>query len=201
MTPLMAQETYERRKTMTRRLVKLRDPSATYSAFSDTGWPESMDEHGDWRQDPCPYGVPGDRLWVRESVARDESEDGQELLVYRGGGETWVADWASGTRVSKAKWKTDAGRGLCWKPNIHMPRWACRSVLEVVSRRVERLQDISEADAIAEGCNAHETRKGGGYSAKMLFAHVWEGIHGPGSWDLNPRVWVVQYKRLDGVQP
>lgn len=133
----------------------------------------------------CPYGQPGDRLWVREAWARDD-EDGQ--LMYR----------------------ADVGRDLCadaWRPSIHMPRWASRITLEVTAVRVERLQDISEADAQAEGvipkwepgCSGRLMDAFGGFSfrpAASAYAELWEQINGPGAWDANPWVWVVEFKRV-----
>ena len=94
---------------------------------------------------------------------------------------------------------------LHWKPSIHMPRWASRITLEVTGVRVERLQDISEADAIAEGVTGVSS---GGVTlftttgvncfqaAKDAYAALWELINGPGSWDANPWVWVVEFKRI-----
>jgi hypothetical protein len=82
-----------------------------------------------------------------------------------------------------------------WKPSIHMFRWASRITLEITGVRVERLQDISEADAIAEGCQcsgvpASLTNRG-------AFAKLWESINGTGSWDANPWVWVVEFRRCE----
>ncbi len=82
-----------------------------------------------------------------------------------------------------------------WTPSIHMPRWASRLTLEITSVRVERLQDISEADAIAEGVRGNAS---GPYGCEGLiedYADLWESINGPGSWDANPWVWVVEFKR------
>jgi len=80
-----------------------------------------------------------------------------------------------------------------WKPSIHMPRWASRINLEVVSVRVERLQNISEDDALAEGITLVER----GTSPVDQFKKLWESINGPGSWEANPWVWVVEFKRIE----
>lgn len=80
-----------------------------------------------------------------------------------------------------------------WRPSIHMPRWASRITLEVVGVRVERLQDISEEDAKAEGCALSADWKAFGVVA---FQQLWESINGPGSWDANPWVWVVEFRKL-----
>jgi len=141
----------------------------------------------------CPYGQPGDRLWVRETFYSDP-EDG--LLLFRADGGF------DGDQV-------DAG--LKWRPSIFMPRWASRLTLEITGVRVERLQDISEADAQAEGIE----RVGGEFSCtpwrnyrigrpdemrshcaarSRSYMTLWESINGPGSWAANPWVWVVEFK-------
>jgi hypothetical protein len=98
-----------------------------------------------------------------------------------------------------------------WKPSIHMPRWASRITLEVVSVRVERLQDISEEDAMSESIESWEERGvddaqdyyrdyvtgGHVYNAKDSFRSLWQSINGPGSWEANPWVWVVEFKRIE----
>lgn len=127
----------------------------------------------------CPYGQPGDRLRVREthSYAPDHDEPaGCARVLYA----------ADGERYGKLH------------PSIHMPRWASRILLEIVSVRVERLQDISEADAEAEGIDflrrvpdADET-----LTAKELYECLWESINGAGSWNANPWVWAIEFKRI-----
>ncbi len=93
------------------------------------------------------------------------------------------------------------------KPSIHMPRWASRLTLEITAVRVERLQDISEADAIAEGVERVGDRfkqympmfDGSAYNpalAKSSYSQLWESINGPGSWAANPWVWVVSFRRV-----
>ena len=84
-----------------------------------------------------------------------------------------------------------------WKPSIHMPRSASRITLEVTGVRVERLQNISEADAIAEGVK-NSLHLPGGRFARENFAHLWWTINGDGSWEANPWVWVVEFKRVEG---
>lgn len=90
-----------------------------------------------------------------------------------------------------------------WRPSIHMPRWACRIQLEIVSVRVERLQDINEADALAEGIPYRQAAdwmgRGGArrdFGPKDAYRTLWEQINGAGSWDANPWVWVVEFKRV-----
>lgn len=141
----------------------------------------------------CPYGQPGDRLWVRETVA--ETIGGQ--TVYRADASDEVA------REVKAF--------TGWTPSIFMPRWASRLLLEVTAVRCERLQDISEADAVAEGVE-FELVKGKQewfnyldewafeYFAKDSYATLWEKINGLQSWAANPWVWVVEFKVIDGKE-
>ena len=121
----------------------------------------------------CPYGKKKDRLWVRETWRQPEDHEDYERgdILY-----------AASERDASSK----------WKPSIHMPRWASRIFLEIVSVRVERLQDITETDAISEGCaNAYHPDFHTGQ-----FRELWESINGPGSWEKNPWVWVINFRRL-----
>jgi hypothetical protein len=139
--------------------------------------------------DECPHGKPRDRLWVRETWARpDRRADNLSPWIY-------AADYA-------------ARPLLRWKPSIHMPRWASRITLEITDVRVERLQDISEADAIAEGvvrdflegdkATLWRNYATSGTTICPVFSYqtLWESINGPGSWDANPWVWTINFKRL-----
>lgn len=120
-----------------------------------------------------PYGQPGDLLWVRETFGY--REDGR--LYYR-------ADQTLGQfNVDK------------WKPSIFMPRKLSRLTLRITNVRVERLQDISEADAQAEGCGAMVDYSNG-QTYRDEFKALWESINGPGSWDANPFVWVVEFETI-----
>ena len=127
----------------------------------------------------CPYGKPGDRLWVRETHM-----DLGGCLLYR-------AD--HGSEVERAS----CAPRQRWAPSIHMPRWASRITLEVTGVRVERLQGISDSDARAEGVDQDAAlsmacTRG---AARAAYSALWEQIHGPGSWDANPWVWVVEFRR------
>ena len=140
----------------------------------------------------CPYGVPGgDRLYVRETWAAPHAYDHLPPRLI-----------PQDARIHYAA--TEDRGGLLWRPSIHMPRWASRITLEVTGVRVETLQDISEADAVAEGCKPirPELVQDGlivrpGRSAVEEFRLVWEQIHGGGSWEKNPFVWVVTFRRID----
>lgn len=131
----------------------------------------------------CPYGQPGDRLWVREAFGVDD-EDGSILY------------WADPDTAQAAQHaKACEDRFPRCRPSIHMPRTACRITLEITSVRVERLHDISEADALAEGPAAHCDGPWHAYRS------LWTLINGPASWDANPWVWVVEFKRCPDLQP
>lgn len=131
----------------------------------------------------CPYGQPGDRLWVRETF-RDARNAGAGRVLYRATG-----DVACG-----------------WKPSIHMPRWASRILLEVTAVRVERLQEISEDQAKSEGVQKDHRMwfrsDEGGHAhpcAVDAFADLWCSINGAESWGANPWVWVVEFKRVEAA--
>lgn len=137
----------------------------------------------------CPYGVPGDRLWVRESWRTVWSSDEEPPRSFDASYRFWY----------EADAPHQDGYGKL-RPSIHMPRAACRLVLEVVSVRVECLMDISEADALAEGVDrevvAGYSRAGVGRAAAFAFRDLWTSINGGDSWDANPWVWVVAFKRI-----
>lgn len=155
----------------------------------------------------CPYGQPGDRLWVRETWAAAESPL-VEHTFFRADGEG-----QHGFQGPLSYWK----RQDKWKPSIHMPRWASRINLEVTGVRVERLNDIGAADAIAEGIEVFadglyrdyseplaasvkdDPRAGMCFEAVESYRTLWESINGTGSWDLNPWVRVVEFKRLEAA--
>lgn len=127
-----------------------------------------------------PYGQPGDRLWVRETWApHPDFPLSAQRAVYRADPEC----------------EHDVER---WRPSIHMPRPYSRILLEIVSVRVERLQDCSESDAVAEGI-PRDTGVGTQFcraDPRNGYRHLWESINGAGSWDANPWVWVVEFKRV-----
>jgi len=160
----------------------------------------------------CPYGQTGDRLWVRENGWERPYLSQRDL---REGADTWppyeydaepLMCWAEGEL-----------KGYGWKrrPSIHMPRWASRIDLEITGVRVERLQDISEADAIAEGIQRPEDMSRESIEAMDVWAEgaersafnalnqpvaqyrrLWEQINGSGSWAANPWVWCVEFRRI-----
>jgi len=158
------------RKTQTRRVVK---PQHIPAGVRTLRW-ENQDAAELQHSARCPYGVPGDRLWVRETW-----QPGPDDCVY------YRAD-------------NDPNENQ-WKPSIHMPRWASRITLEVVSVRVERVQDIGHIGAKAEGVEICD------YDGRLLpwqrqignFQKLWDSINGKGSWGSNPWVWVVEFRRVN----
>ncbi|HEN3655744.1 TPA: hypothetical protein U5E37_003732 [Yersinia enterocolitica] len=128
----------------------------------------------------CPLGKPGDQLWVRETFATGLCTE--STLAYRATHKT--EDLEEG-------W----GETIKWTPSIHMPRWASRINRLITGVRVERLQDISEQDAMAEGVSANEHSP-----ARYVFGSLWQSIYGadnPKSWQANPWVWVIEFERME----
>jgi hypothetical protein len=187
-------------KTQTRRVMK---PQPTH--FNPVGVPRLARPVGPNADIACPHGRPGDRLWVRETFACCDAvlEERGRPVFYRA------------TDYQEVK----AGR---WRPSIHMPRWASRITLEITDVRVERLADISEADAIAEGTTtvrsadwerkhfpdwrrefdaacAQKVKPPLGPTPRRAFQALWEEINGPNSWDANPWVWAISFRRTDSA--
>jgi hypothetical protein len=147
----------------------------------------------------CPYGVPGDRLWVRETCSYYGYSGG---IILRSPTNDRV--WRPDNNLPIEIWGPFRDRysgKFC--PSIHMPRWASRIQLRVVDIRVERLNEISEEDAIAEGCISTVELIDGGNDYRGLYAQehfqiLWDSINkkrGYG-WDTNPWVWVVEFERI-----
>jgi hypothetical protein len=146
--------------------------------------------------DFCPYGAPGDRLWVREAWRACREADHLPPRDLTPAHRIWYeAD-------QPALGLDGAGK---YRPPMFMPRWACRLVLEIVSVRVERLKDISDDDAIAEGIECDEDGLWRDYAAGSDEAYVfpvgsfwslWDSINGEGAHNANPWVWVVEFRRI-----
>lgn len=155
----------------------------------------------------CPYGQPGDRLWIRETVRAEEQPGGLDGVRY-------LADNAflpiENTSAAADAWLTlhrYRGKRGATVPPIHMPRWACRLVLEVARVRIERLQAINHMDALAEDVGLNPSAAGltmttpaGDSLPRVMFRALWEQINGAGAWDANPWVWVVEFRRLAAPQ-
>jgi hypothetical protein len=201
------------RKTQTRRVMKVQPwPDATVEV--GPYHPHWIDRNGESQPGPstfgavwdhqdivnggdtglrCPYGAPGDLLWVREGFAVQP-----ELWADNHGPQPihYTADQVIGFAGKPDQRQIEDYRS---KPSIHMPRWASRITLRITDIRVERLQDITEDDARAEGCDParwiDETDVGmEGY--REGFARLWNKINGPGAWDANPWVWVISFERV-----
>lgn len=158
-----------------------------------------------------PYGRPGDSLWVRETFyafgrwetrySEKKCRDEWHFVDMTAGCDRAYQYAASNPDVPLAK-----GRGALpsWytRPAIHMPRAAGRILLKITGVRVERLQDISEADARAEGVTIEDRHMRGYCAGEFLspsiraYRDLWESINGAGSWGANPWVWVVEFKRV-----
>ncbi|CUZ08633.1 Uncharacterised protein [Serratia marcescens] len=214
------------RKTQTRRVIAnvsldncipLQKPTKT----KDGIYTHVMDAPGNGL---CPFGQIGDRLWVRETFAILGNEDGCPIDW---DGNLIKGDEKHAARIYKAScWQEPGNYGLwsipdrdtqyegAWRPSIHMPRWASRITLEITAVRVERLNDISEEDAKAEGVRALENNFGNGpaYCDYLLpnlddaaewynrasdsFKSLWKSIYGAESWRANPWVWVIEFKQV-----
>lgn len=227
------------RKSQTRRIVKPQPPAPNGSGepyfdrheIGGNNWlylagdAPTVDEISHHK---CPYGEPGDRLWVREmwtldsvfcEVDDDEVSVEAMLRFAADGGERGVSE--SGPKHLNGLWAATKSGRSGWRPSIHMPRWASRITLEITGVRVERLQDISEEDARAEGL-ACVTKDGSLYKygisdldglpgndnhgwhwqewerdPRNAYHKLWEQINGPGSAVANPWVWVIEFKRVE----
>jgi hypothetical protein len=186
------------KKTQTRRTVKVQPP---ITSRGDAAWRDNKADL--WRnakqyaRDCCPYGKVGDHLWVRETHWVNEDDGG---VAYRADGEMPDHVRQAGTK---------------WKSGIHMFRKHSRITLEVTDIRVERLQSITAADALAEGISKTDYWKpkevdGKPFEEKwwddfefwtrypkIAYKNLWESINGKGSWAADPFVWVVEFKRLE----
>lgn len=193
------------RKTQTRRVMK-----GEWVYDGETGVGAS------WEPPACKYGSIGDRLYIKEKWAlvmwdEDETDDWTHPIPKTHPGLGWSVHHAAGST-----YETDCleDRGFRWRPSIHMPRWASRITLEITDVKVELLQDISGDDAMAEGVDQTEfwtpkELEGRPFEEKwwddyhfwnhypqMAYRRLWESIHGSGSWDLNPYIWAISFKRI-----
>lgn len=193
----MVRAILEGRKTVTRREVK---KQAALDCLAAGFEPAFLALPGN--SDLCPYGKLGDRLWVRETfidlrgtgVEHRPDPDGP-LQRY-----AYAADCRPGSHSDEAR----KDFGLKYKPSIHMPRAGCRILLEITDVRVERLQDISADQCLAEGVqpfgddNGFHIEDGKFYTDHPLetFAGLWQSINGIESWRANPWCWAVSFKRV-----
>ncbi|TGI07930.1 hypothetical protein E5S40_21440 [Escherichia coli] len=141
----------------------------------------------------CPYGQPGDRIWVRETYRVHGKATDVATLVYRASVRN---SWTEQThRVPVEVCNKPVSEK--WTPSIHMPRWASRILLEITDVRVERLHDMSEADAKAEGATPATYKITPPEAVyRVGFGDIWRGIYGQENWLSNPWVWVIEFKRI-----
>lgn len=215
------------RKSQTRRLLKLPSWAQPDSEIElDEGWPLAISRRtGCLSALRCPYGAPGDEIWVKETwcqahpLAFQEGRIGRRLLyagipgpppvdylvAYRADGELLPIWYSTEHPYRQLTPPDDLARESFpdgvedgWESPIFMPRKASRLTLRITDIRAERLQDISEADAIAEGCPAVPLHSLDCNSTPPSehFRALWESIHGTGSWTLNPVVWRIAFERV-----
>ena len=205
----MVRAILDSRKTQTRRIMK---PQPGPCPRGGHWWPsnvfktmlhveeEMQNSKGGWGGlvgDACPFGDVGDRIWVREtfqgplfdydlmdSYCKDPTPfEKPEFCVYKADG-----------KPAPEFFDADDNLHCCWRPSIHMPRWASRLLLEITSVRVERIRSMSQDDARAEGVIAAS----GPMEAGLAFRELWDSIYGEESWKANPWVWVIEFERIEG---
>lgn len=177
----MVRALLEGRKTQTRRIAKVLPIEGDFSSYGRDAIDAVV-------RNSCRYGKPGDLLWVRETSDKRAWSITRPHYAY------------------KATMTSPFGKfGDRWIPSIHMPRWVSRLTLKVTDVRVQRLQDISEEDARAEGAQLavpelDEPLESGGTLVSPTFRegfrNVWESINGPESWGSNPWVWALTFEVL-----
>ncbi len=196
------------RKTQTRRILKPTVSPACREEMRSTAKSEIIE----WREQngrwfglhewetlcfaDCPYGLPGDRLWVREtcSFTVNGYPNVCKPSIVPHDAKVWYRE--ANDRPTWAETK--------WHPSIFMPRWASRITLEIADVRIERLWDMTEHDAMAEGCedapnpdfDEKEPMDESPFTFKAGFMKLWSEINGLASWYANPWVWVIEFKRL-----
>lgn len=223
----MVRQILDGKKTQTRRPIGLSELRPSTTPGYDWAWrgtapvrsiaqqrryPDGcwQDVSGERLLSLCPFGAPGDRLWVRETWAPHEPHPCSTDIPGRGPevryedlSPTQRAYWARRV-IHRATATTEEASGIeRWRPSIHMPRWASRLMLEVTGVRVERLHDISYADILAEGV----TREVVAEMLRMPIGHIptlhdvwrlaWTHIYGAESWEANPWLWVVEFRRVE----
>lgn len=184
-------------KSQTRRVFKLPRACSWYEGLGGEKEGFIQDDEGPawWHVDEqrCPYGSVGDRLWVREAWRGERADDGRPPRDLDHGCRVWTE--ADGAAMDGGNVAIDAKPGKL-RPGIFMPRWASRITLEITGVRVERVQDISEADAKAEGPTQHPNWPREFYTTwRSAYRALWNQINGAGAWDANPWVWVLSFSR------
>lgn len=173
------------RKTQTRRPVKLK--VGNDNRFDVPGKGYVMNIRDPRAVEFCPFGQPGDRLWVRETWS----------LLHANGDTVGGSLRDSGTQAPLQSFRRDYRATSTsdgpWRPSIHMPRWASRITMEITNVRVERVQDITEGDAMAEGAPWEDCWS----SYRQSFEALWCRTYGPQSWSWNLWAWVIEFRRIE----
>ncbi|MEX2952532.1 hypothetical protein AB4K01_15180 [Serratia fonticola] len=197
------------RKTQTRRLVPAWQLPKHYPDNTENpryNWMATAQRHRRWgygvfgeteeacakelsEMAPCPFGSAGNRLWVRETFRVHSRATDVATLVYRASERNSWTEQTHRVPVSACDKPVSPEK---WTPSLHMPRWASRLVLEITDVRVERLRSMSQQDARAEGVIAAS----GPMEAGLAFRQLWESIYGADSWQVNPWVWVIEFKAV-----
>ncbi|GLH24141.1 hypothetical protein ENT52713_15370 [Enterobacter sp. 200527-13] len=209
------------RKTQTRRPANPQPELTAGSGFSWKGWvygsgSTDRETNKNFAHVACPHGKPGDRIWVRETFSCIGNEEGHPVDA-----EGNLCSREDAQRIYRASaiqkprnygiWTSPDGFDFegAWTPSIHMPRWASRITLEITNVGVQRLQSISQNDASREGLirlpatgryclNQGDQYFGGAsHDAREVFSWLWESIYGKESWQANPWVWVIEFKRIE----
>ncbi|MDA8499634.1 MULTISPECIES: morphogenetic protein [unclassified Citrobacter] len=191
----MVRAILDSRKTQTRRPVKF--PFKDRNLGCELSGNELAGELSSGNYLNSPFGKPGDRIWVRETFqgplfdfdqmdayCKDSAPfEKARFCVYKADG-----------KPAPEFFDADDNLHCCWRPSIHMPRWASRLLLEITSVRVERIRSMSQDDARAEGVIAAS----GPMEAGLAFRELWDSIYGEESWKANPWVWVIEFERIEG---
>jgi len=211
-------------KSQTRRIIKPQPATWNAGSIFKKAYPglNFQLETGEWVI--CPYGVVGDQLWVRETwrvVGWHEGEpmniefkDKSRMCENSTGDEFNYEDWCEKIWIQCAEDSEKAGIELVddfydwgdkeiatrWRPSIHMPRWASRIQLEITDIRVERLNKITAQDAMSEGVCIFENFSAANARKPVVeFKTLWQSIHGPCSWEVNPYVWRIEFEVMKNV--
>ncbi|HHX2344662.1 hypothetical protein ISE46_21315 [Pseudomonas aeruginosa] len=193
----MVRAILEGRKTVTRRVVK---DTGFYAIDAAIHGNDVALREREALSTRCPFGQPGDRLWVREAWQGPLISDEEQAA-----NQSWWKDMTKFQDQAHCAYRASGdnneyvdpdGYFHCkWKPSIHMPRWASRILLEITAVRVERLHDITPNQCIAEGAWREKDKElGRGQEAIAAFADLWRSTGG--DWDANPWVWVIEFKRV-----
>lgn len=200
----MVRAILEGRKTITRRMVKPQPKGQLFCRILDGTWGYEF-TGDDWR---CPFGQAGDRICVRETWMPFDTSVDSVQIGYKASNDirpngVSVEDFGSAKWLSAPPDVVDEFSkeiehmnvyGDRWRPSIHMPRWACRITLEITSIRVERLQDISAQDLIAESITTTMREHDAVIDLRKQYSKLWDSIYG--NWNENPWVWVIEFRRV-----